>query len=90
MPKFLENKLKAEYPNNAHAVYGTMNKIGAMHGNKETAKGRAMERKHQRDAKSGAAGRSHEPRSASTSSHIDHAHHNVKNAKGHSEKLRHA
>lgn len=47
MPKFLEEKLKAEYPNNPHAVYGTMNAIGAMHGNKETAKGRAMERKHE-------------------------------------------
>ncbi len=47
MPKFLEDRLKAEYPNNPHAVYGTMNKIGAMHGNKETAKGREMERKHE-------------------------------------------
>ena len=49
MPKFLEDKLKAEYGNNPHAIYGTMNKIGAMHGNKETAKGREMERKHSRD-----------------------------------------
>ncbi len=48
MPKFLEDKLKAEYPNNPHAVYGTMNKIGAMHGNKETAKGRAMDAQHAR------------------------------------------
>lgn len=32
-----------------------MNKMGAMHGNKETAKGRAMERKHALDSK--AAGR---------------------------------
>lgn len=46
MPKFLEEKLKREYPNNPHAVYGTMNAIGAMHGNKETAKGRAMQRRH--------------------------------------------
>jgi hypothetical protein len=46
MPKFLEDKLRAEYGNNPSAIYGTMNKIGAMHGNKETAKGRAMERKH--------------------------------------------
>lgn len=46
MPKFLEDKLRAEYGNNSHAIYGTMNKIGAMRGNKETAKGRAMERKH--------------------------------------------
>ncbi len=49
MPKFLEKKLKAEYGNNPHAIYGTMNKIGAMKGNKETAKGKAMERKHERD-----------------------------------------
>ncbi len=44
MPKKLEQKLKKEYPGNDHAVYGTLNKIGAMHGNKETTKGRAMER----------------------------------------------
>lgn len=53
MPKFLEDKLRAEYGNNPHAIYGTMNKIGAMRGNKETAKGRAMERKHARDVKRG-------------------------------------
>lgn len=46
MPEFLEKKLKAEYPGNPGAVYGTMNKIGAMHGNKETEKGREMEQKH--------------------------------------------
>ena len=49
MPKFLEDKLKAEYPGNPHAVFGTMNAIGAMHGNKETAKGRAMAAKHAKD-----------------------------------------
>lgn len=49
MPKFLEDKLRAEYGDNPHAIYGTMNKIGAMHGNKETAKGRRMEAKHERD-----------------------------------------
>lgn len=48
-PKFLEKKLEKEYPGNPHAVYGTMNKIGAMHGNKETAKGRRMEKKHAKD-----------------------------------------
>jgi hypothetical protein len=52
MPAFLEKKLKAEYGNNPSAIYGTMNKIGAMHGNKETAKGAQMEAKH--DAKVGA------------------------------------
>jgi len=46
MPAFLEAKLKKEYPNNPHAVYGTLNSIGAMRGNKITKKGRAMERKH--------------------------------------------
>jgi hypothetical protein len=46
MPKFLEDKLRKEYGNNPHAIYDTMNKIGAMHGNKETAKGMSMERKH--------------------------------------------
>lgn len=47
MPAFLEKKLKAEYGDNPHAIYGTLNKIGAMKGNKETAKGRAMEKKHE-------------------------------------------
>lgn len=46
MPKFLEQKLQAEYPGNPRAVYGTLNNMGAMHGNKETPKGRAMEAKH--------------------------------------------
>jgi len=55
MPKFLEDKLKKEYPGNPGAVYGTMNKLGAMKGNKETAKGRAMEKKHAKDAKKGLA-----------------------------------
>ena len=46
MPAFLEQKLKAEYPNNPGAVYGTMNAIGAMKGNKETQKGKDMAKKH--------------------------------------------
>ena len=46
MPKFLEEKLKKEYGDNPHAIYGTMNKIGAMRGSKETKKGRRMEKKH--------------------------------------------
>lgn len=49
MPKFLEEKLKKEYPNNPGAVYGTMNKLGAMKGNKVTKKGIAMEKKHNAD-----------------------------------------
>jgi hypothetical protein len=35
----VERKLKREYPGNDSAVYGTLNKIGLMHGNKPTAKG---------------------------------------------------
>lgn len=53
MPKFLENKLKAEYPGNPSAVYGTLNKLGYMHGNQETAAGKAAEAKHARDMKAG-------------------------------------
>lgn len=51
MPKFLEDRLKREYPGNPSAVYGTLNKLGMMHGNKETAKGKAAQKKH--DAKKG-------------------------------------
>lgn len=49
MPKFLVQKLKSEYGNNPLAIYGTLNKLGAMHGNKETPKGRAMQAKHMKD-----------------------------------------
>jgi hypothetical protein len=49
MPQFLESKLKAEYGANSKVPYKVMNSIGAMRGNKETAKGRAMQKKH--DAK---------------------------------------
>jgi hypothetical protein len=48
MPKFLEKKLKKEYGENSKAPYKVMNAIGAMHGNKETAKGAEMEAKHKR------------------------------------------
>lgn len=56
MPKFLEDDLKAEAAKkgltgkraNAY-VYGTLNNIGAMHGSKETAKGRTMDVKHAKD-----------------------------------------
>ncbi len=35
----VEDKLKREYPNNPGAVYGTLNKVGLMRGNKATKKG---------------------------------------------------
>lgn len=59
MPKFLEDKLRAEYGNNPRAIYGTMNNIGAMRGNKETAKGARMQAKHDRDMKAGTASNQH-------------------------------
>lgn len=59
MPRFLEDKLKAEYPNNPSAVYGTLNKLGAMRGSKETPKGAAMQAKHERDVNVGKASGPH-------------------------------
>lgn len=47
MPAFLEAKLKKEYGEDSKVPYKVMNKIGAMRGNKETAKGKRMEKKHQ-------------------------------------------
>lgn len=70
MPKFLEDKLKREYPNNPGAVYGTLNKVGAMKGNKETPKGRAMEAKHDRDMKAQTV-KSH-PKHGPTQTHTFH------------------
>jgi hypothetical protein len=52
-PAFLEKKLRKEYPNNPRAVYGTLNALGAMKGNKETPMGRAMQAKHVKDVKRG-------------------------------------
>ncbi len=56
MPKFLEDKLRAQAAKKglsgrraAGYVYGAMNNMGAMHGNQETAKVRAMQRKHDKD-----------------------------------------
>jgi hypothetical protein len=46
MPEFLEKKLKDEYGQDSKVPYKVMNKLGAMKGNKETAKGRAMTAKH--------------------------------------------
>lgn len=49
MPKFLEEKLKKEYGADSSIPYKVMNSMGAMHGSKETAKGREMEAKHRKD-----------------------------------------
>lgn len=52
-PVFLEAKLRKAAAKKKlkgrkvdEYVYGAMNNMGAMHGNKETRKGRAMQRKH--------------------------------------------
>ncbi|HEY2605557.1 MAG TPA: hypothetical protein VGJ10_06045 [Paraburkholderia sp.] len=50
MPAFLEQKLKAEYGAKSSIPYAVMNKLGALRGSRETAKGRAMQAKHDRDA----------------------------------------
>lgn len=47
MPQFLEQKLKKEYGDNKGAIYGTMNKLGLMKGNKETRKGKVEQKKHE-------------------------------------------
>lgn len=53
MPKFLEDKLKSEAAKKGMTgkraekyAFGAMNNMGAMQGSKKTAKGEAMERKH--------------------------------------------
>lgn len=46
MPKFLESRLKKEYGADSDIPYKVMNSMGVMRGNKETKKGRAMEKKH--------------------------------------------
>ncbi len=49
----LMNKLTAHFDHvlvdTPAAVYGTLNKLGAMKGSKETSKGRAMQAKHEKD-----------------------------------------
>lgn len=49
MPKKIEEKLEREYKGlpkkeRDHAVYGTMNKMGMMKGNKETCRGKAIDK----------------------------------------------
>jgi len=64
MPAFLESKLAKEAASKgftgkraAKYVYGAMNNMGAMRGNKETKKGKAMERKHEAKTHSKAMGK---------------------------------
>lgn len=62
MPKFLEDKLKREYGANSAIPYKVMNKLGAMRGNQETAKGRAMDAKHTADLRAAHASHPNAPR----------------------------
>lgn len=76
MPKFLEDKLKAEYGEDSKIPYKVMNSKGYMHGNKTTAKGEALERKHEADVKAGRA-------------QGQRKHRNVQNPRSHHQKLKH-
>lgn len=62
MPKFLETILETEAAKKgltgrraAKYTFGAMNNMGAMHGNKETAKGARMDAKHARQERAGTA-----------------------------------
>ena len=62
MPKFLEDRLRAEAARKgfspkqtARYIYGAMNNLGAMRGNQETAKGVRMDQKHAADVAAGKA-----------------------------------
>lgn len=50
MPAFLEAKLRANVPRGVDPdryVYGALNNMGAMRGNKVTSKGKRMQKKHE-------------------------------------------
>ena len=53
----VEDKLKRRYPRNPKAVFGTLNKIGLMKGNKATAKGNKATAKGVKATKSNPSGR---------------------------------
>jgi hypothetical protein len=63
MPQFMEEALAKSADKKgktgrekARYVYGAMNNLGAMHGNKETAKGKRMEAKHEAKMRGGKRG----------------------------------
>lgn len=62
MPQFLEKRLRAEAARHGFTgrradkyVYGAMQNLQVIRGNKETAKGKRMQAKHTRDVKKGKA-----------------------------------
>ena len=88
MPKFLEEKLKKEYGTSKKGeakVFATMNAIGAMHGNKETEKGKQMERKHEAHV---AHGRSEAPDGSHAGAHGKHeSQHEGEHDRGHRARI---
>src|SRR5438876_1189184 len=48
VPEFLEKKLKAKYGEDSDVPYKIMNKLKFMKGNKETPKGAAVQKKHEK------------------------------------------
>lgn len=104
MPQFLENALRHEGRKKGltgehleRYVYGGMNSVGAMHGNKETAKGREMEKKHMAKEEAAADGAPHNIREmrievmrgkgkdgkpGAITGHIVHHHHMETRSKG--------
>ena len=79
MPKFLEDRLRAQAANKNLSpkqadryVYGAMNNLGAMSGPNETAKGARMDAKHSADMK---AGKARQPKQ--TQSSMPHPHRNL-------------
>ena len=66
MPKFLERKLKTQAAKEGltgkaanRYAFGALNNMGAMRGNVETPKGKAMDAKHAADMKAPAARHPH-------------------------------
>lgn len=60
MPLFLEAKLRKNAPAGVDKdkyVYGALNNMGAMRGNKTTAKGKRMQKKHEAKVAGGASGK---------------------------------
>jgi hypothetical protein len=53
MPAFLEAELKKKYGGDSAVPYKIMNAKGYIRGNKETAKGKAIDAKHAADVKKG-------------------------------------
>ena len=69
MPKFLENDLAAAAQKKhltgrraARYIYGALNNLHEMHGNKLTAKGAAVDAKHNRQERAGTARPMHRPK----------------------------